>query len=136
MAASELITLLNDLVLFMTQSSLTIDDVVQYLGKPGIDEYGQAIIEADNQAIVGASVTAREGVEPAFVDLTFREGLSADALHAAFGESHEPPRVANLPPRAIFYLHPPDQTHSAALIADIRDGWVKSVTVRRDIRLG
>ena len=136
MPTAELITLLNDLVLLMTQSPLTVDDVVHHLGKPGTDEYGQAIIEADNEAIEWAMVVAGEDVEPSFVQLTFEEGLPAEALHTAFGESHEPPRVPNLPPRAIFYLNPPGQTHSAAVIADIQDGSVKTVTVRRDIRLG
>jgi hypothetical protein len=137
MTASELIALLQDLVQLMTQSSLTVDDVVNHLGQPGTDEYGQAIIDADNEAIGWAMVVAGEdSEEPSFVQLTFKEGLPAEAVHTAFGESHEPPRIPNLPPRAIFYVNPPGQSHSAAVIADIQDGEVKTVTIRRDIRLG
>lgn len=130
---------LHELAMTLSAESVTVGDVVDRLGGQATDMTGNVIVEKPALSGVDRASVVRNlsGEAPAHVTLELARPLADDDLEAAFGPPKRvEPDHRGEPASLVFRLDLADRPYDVTLIALAQDGGARTVTLRRDVRLG
>ena len=133
-----MIETVRDLADALSAESVSVDELVERLGGHG-DEIGDSIVEApalDGVERAGVVRHVHDG-PPALVTLHLSRPQPREELEAAFGapRSIHPDHIGE-PVTLLFELDLPDRPFDVALLATDDPGGSRTLTLRRDVRLG
>ena len=136
-----MITALKALASLLARDPLTVDEVIEQLGKVTKNYTWNVLLTPHNpvfkEVSVGRAVdsaTRKPANIPSYVEVTPTEPPAIEILAQAFGTYKRIPAEKKVPPQAIFYLDISGQPYTIALIADIKDNHATRIALRRDKR--
>lgn len=123
------------LMTHLAHAPLTAHEVIESLGRVTEHYPGNAFVQPDDAALRSANIVLHYGTdEPAHVELELAAPIAIADLEQAFGAYKRVMPDGKGPQQIIFYVDPPEQPCTLAVIANVEGDSSRVLMIRRDTR--